>query len=49
MNYVSVIRDLTQSSTSEATEESQESIYQMDENTKNQIKNYFTEEERKTV
>lgn len=49
MNYVSVIRDLTQSSTSEATDESQESIYQMDENTKNQIQNYFTEEERKDI
>ena len=49
INYVSVIRDLTQSSTSEATNESQESIYQMDENTKNQIQTYFTEEERKDI
>lgn len=47
--FVSVVRDLAASSTSTTTTESQEAIYQMDENTKNQIQTYFTEEEKKDI
>lgn len=48
-SYVTVIKDLTQSATKQTTSESQESVYVMDENTKNQIQTYFTEEERKDI
>lgn len=47
-NYVDVVRDLAQSSTQEATEESQDSIYTMDQATKDQIAN-LTQEEKESI
>ena len=47
-NYINITKDLAASATQEATEESQETIYEMDEATKDQIKN-FTEEEKESI
>ena len=47
-NYINITKDLAASATQEATEESQETIYEMDEATKDQIKS-FTEEEKESI
>ena len=47
-NYINITKDLAASATEEATEESQETVYEMDEATKAQIQS-FTEEEKESI
>lgn len=47
-NYINITKDLTASATQEATEESQETVYEMDEATKAQIQS-FSEEEKESI
>ena len=47
-NYINITKDLAASATQEATEESQETVYEMDEATKAQIQS-FSEEEKESI